>query len=124
MPRVQKIEPVWIGVGQELSGESTNCSKLTFVPPGGMQTGIDRQLAPTPSTPPPHTHIVLLHEKLSSSSYQFHVIVFPLVMLYVGVSLCIAPPEEALQREQVLSEVVWGTAMKLLMMPSIAFLLQ
>lgn len=57
MPRVQKIEPVWIGTGQELSGESTNCSKLTFVPPGGTQTGIDRQSDPKtlqhyPSPPP------------------------------------------------------------------------
>lgn len=53
MPRVQKIEPVWIEAGQELSGESTNCSKLTFVPPGGTQTGIDRQSDPTTLQHPP-----------------------------------------------------------------------
>lgn len=67
VPRVQKIEPVWIEAGQELSGESTNCSKLTFVPPGGMQTGIDRQII---QPLPPQLNFS------PSSFYQFCVIVF------------------------------------------------
>lgn len=47
MPSVQKMEPVWFGTGQEHSRESANCSKLTFVSPGGRRTG-DR---PTFSSP-------------------------------------------------------------------------
>lgn len=39
MPEVQKMEAVWFGMGQALSGESTNCSKLTFASPGGKKTG-------------------------------------------------------------------------------------
>lgn len=83
MPRVQKIEPVWIGAGQELSGESTNCSKLTFVPPGGTQTGIDRQSDPTGEEE---------GGQLSSSLHHSHLIVFPLEMLYIDNSLYIIPP--------------------------------
>lgn len=83
MPRVQKIEPVWIGAGQELSGESTNCSKLTFVPPGGTQTGIDRQSDPTGEKG---------GGQLSSSLHHSHLIVFPLEMLYTDNSLYIISP--------------------------------
>lgn len=96
MPRVQKIEPVWIGAGQELSGESTNCSKLTFVPPGGTQTGIERQSDPkkpsniTPSphspTPPPSKAA-----QLSSSLHQSHLIVFPSEVLYINNWLYVIP---------------------------------
>lgn len=73
MPRVQKIEPVWIGAGQELSGESTNCSKLTFVPPGGMQTGIDRQLASNTHTLThcfPRPAIVLIFLSISFNCFS------------------------------------------------------
>lgn len=91
MPRVQKIEPVWIGAGQELSGESTNCSKLTFVPPGGTQTGIDRQSDPT-THPTSHPSSYLPPTQLSSSLHQSHLIVFPLEMLYIDNSLYIIPP--------------------------------
>lgn len=95
MPTVQKIEPVWIGAGQELSGESTNCSKLTFVPPGGTQTGIDRpsdpNTQPRASCRPPHPSPTTAPTQLSSSLHQSHLIVFLSVMLYTDNSVYIIP---------------------------------